>query len=116
MDNAITYTIGQKLWLTRQYGNGSEVTVTAVGRKWAQLNAGRYRVGINTREVLGDSCRIGQLWDSREQFEAHMLIREEWLSFVRDADEIRHRPPPALTLEKLAQARQLLGLPPTAKR
>lgn len=108
------YEVGQKLWLEcsehRRGPRGVEVEVTKIGRKWVELSLG-YKVALGVQEVDGGNYSSpGRVWASRADADAHNAVVAEWRAFVNDPRVQYYRPPAGLTLEAIAQAREILGI------
>ena len=111
--------VGQKLWLVtngwrggfRSALPGEEVTVTKVGRKWAELDHGRKtRIDINTLRVdsQGFGHSPGRCYLSREVYEIEVRDSETWRVFhnwTRD----KYGKPDGLTADAIREAAKLLG-------
>lgn len=103
--------IGQKLWYVPRElrrADPREVTVTKVGRKWADVSGGHGRINVETLEVDGRGYSSpGKCWRSREEYEAYDALCKAW-------DELRtllsrHWSPPAgVTLNQVANAKRSL--------
>lgn len=115
----IECTVGQRLWFesTERFAPSGYVTVKAVGRRWVQLaqESGHWRplkIGLGRRDVpLEGYGSMGTLWSSKEEAKSSQQLSAAWSSFCRSVRDARQ--PAGLTLEKLQQARELLGLPET---
>lgn len=83
----------------------SDVEVTKVGRKWAQLSNG-HRIDVETMRVDGGGYTSpGRCWVSREDYEREVLRNQAWRA-LRDA--IGAFVPNGVSLEDIAAARALL--------
>jgi len=102
--------VGQTLWwVPTNRGSGTEVTVTAVGRKWARLDNHK-RIDVETLEADGAGyAPPGRCHRSRELYEAEALLDSQW-GALRKALDARYRVPKGVTLGQIEQARELLGL------
>jgi hypothetical protein len=111
----MTLTVGQKLWFVwadKRRGDPHEVTVTRIGRKWAYLDRYEtYRIDSNTLAVDGGAGRSspGHCYLSREGYEASLARNRAWNDLRKEID--RRKRPAGVTVEQIAEARRLLGLP-----
>lgn len=104
--------VGQKLWWvpSARYGmSEQEVTVEKIGRKWATLAGGRYRIDIKTlRADGGDYCCPGNCYIDKDAFLAEREIKRLW-------DKLKtflgFQPPVGITALDIQQAMQLLKVP-----
>lgn len=106
------YQIGQKLFvdLWRGHGQNREMTITKIGRKWLELDGGRYRAAIDGLAIDGNGYSSpGQAYLSEAAYAEWSEAQSAWSSFAK---EVRHtyRKPDFATVEKIKQARELLGL------
>lgn len=102
---------GQKLWWVprrNRYAQPKEVTVTKVGRKWAQLD-NHERIDLKTLVAdAGQYSPSGCCYLSREEYEQAEALAQAWSNLERD---LRHaRKPDGVTICDIAAVRQLLGL------
>lgn len=106
---------GQTLWwVPRQtkHSQAKEVTVTKVGRKWAQLD-NHHRIDIET--LIADSGGYsppGACYVNREGYEEELAISKAWACLKQDMQYINI--PAGVSAADIASARQLLGLPNTS--
>lgn len=93
------YTVGQVVYTVSYRTNLLKArTVTKVGRKWLHLDTWE-KVPITSK-----------LWESPEAYEAHVALRQEWLSFASECGSTKFCPPETVTQEGIAAARKALGL------
>ena len=106
------YKVGQKVWVEyyqNRAGSGGEIEVTKVGRKWAELDKGRYRVEIGSAQIDGGNYSSpGRVWPSKADADAYQDLRKAWSDLRRGV--VSYSPPEGLTLEAIAKAREVLGL------
>jgi hypothetical protein len=107
--------VGQKLWLVyheRRRGEPCEVEVVKVGRKWATLNRNRGRIDIETLHLDGGHySSAGRCYLFKEQYESERDLSIAWVGFKREIHDMSGVAPKGVTIEKIKQARELLGLP-----
>lgn len=106
-------TEGQSLWWVPtqlRHANQRTVTVTKVGRKWAQLDNGR-RIDIESMHADGgEYSSPGCCYLSEEYYKAKVALVGAWNSLCAT---IRYKnAPDGITLGDIAAARKLLKLPP----
>jgi len=105
-------TEGQILWWVPQsqrHALPREVTVTKVGRKWAQLD-NRERIDLETLVADGGGFSApGCCYLSQEHHEGVMALHKAWDGLKRDLEY--KSVPTGVTAADIAAARQLLGLP-----
>jgi hypothetical protein len=111
MTQPVNLTVGQKLFLRYEYYRGdslTETTVQSIGRKFVNL-AGGSRLFKGTLDLDGSNGIGGHAYLSREAFVEHEAVKAAWTAFL---DKIRYTSlPEDLTVEKIRQAREILGLP-----
>lgn len=114
-------TIGQKLWWVgsnyrRHDHDQGEATVTKIGRKWAELSFSWRALRIDKNTLIADGggyTSPGRCYLSRDHFEAAEHVRKVWDEFQTDFRG-RYGMPPEMTVERIIEARRLLGLPASA--
>lgn len=85
-----------------------EVTVEKVGRKWAIIANGRYRIDIKTlRADGGNYCSPGTCYLGKDAFLEERETNEAW-NILRQ--KIGYRPPGGVTKVDIQQATQLLKI------
>ena len=103
-------TVGQTLWFVpeRWHGkpDGSEVTVTKVGRLWFEHDGSPARFDVKT---LRHENGRGQCWLSGAAHAVHVARQHEWKRIGEFLD--RSRPPADVSLHSMKQAALLLGVP-----
>ena len=103
---------GQKLWWVpnrSRFAQQKEVTVTKVGRKWAQLDNNE-RIDIETLVAdAGQYSPNGHCYVSRESYEESVALSNAWSNMKRDLQY--GASPDGVTIEDIEKARQLLKLP-----
>lgn len=109
--------VGQELWFVhreRRSGAPHAVVVTKVGRKWAQLDRGGYRIDVNTLAADGGNYTSpGRCWINRETWEAEEVRQDAW-SNLRSYFDHRWTAPAGIST---AQIREILAaLPHEQKR
>lgn len=116
MSTPAKLTVGQKLWFVprekRTLGDSREVTVTRVGRSWADADGIRgYRIGI--ADLIVDEPKyggIGQCYVSREAYEiehARDVVWDALQGRLRSWVIKRH---PDVTVEDMKAACKLLRI------
>lgn len=104
-------TEGQKLWWVPQrnrHAQAKEVTVTKVGRKWAQLD-NHERIDLET--LVADSGQYspsGCCYLSRDECEQEKALAQAWSKLKRDLQYGRN--PDGVTIGDIEAARKLLGI------
>lgn len=110
-------TVGQVLWFVPSaphYGNPREVTVTKVGRKWAEIDTAGIRIGVNTLYADGRGYMSpGQCWTDRTEYEAWTELLNEWDAFRKRVNDC-YRMPESVTIEGVRAASKALGFAPGA--
>ena len=109
----VSLQVGQELWFVyreRRRGAPCIVIITKVGRKWAQLNYGGYRVNVDTLKVDGAGYTSpAQCWLTREAWEDEVNRQDAW-SKLRGYFDHRWQAPDGLPTEKIEEI--LAALPP----
>lgn len=89
-------------------GRNETVTVTKVGRKWADLdNCPR----IDVKTLIADGGKYsspGRCYYSEDEYKNQLAINNAWYNLCKKL-EFRS-PPKDMTLEKMQQVEELLGL------
>ncbi len=85
--------VGDKLWHVvndRRYFNEYEVTVTKVGRVWAELNNDpKFRVNIESMYIDGRGYTSpGACYYSKENYEEEKNRGEAWKAFRKELEYI----------------------------
>lgn len=103
---------GQKLWFVysdRRQGQGREVTVEKIGRKWATLTDGD-RVSIESLDMDGGQYSSpGRCYLSREEWARSEEVRLAWVRFS-DSVHSRYAPPTGVTAEAIRSVSMILKL------
>lgn len=101
---------GQKLWMVyrdQRLGEPREITITKIGRRWADTDVYRVRVDVNTLEVAHEQRGFSspaQCYVSREAYEAETALRKAWDDFAHSiAIDI---PPAGMTIERINELRR----------
>lgn len=107
--------VGQKLWMVYndiRRGQPREVTVTRVGRKWADIDVYKTRVAVDTLCIDPDRglSRTGRCYLSRDAYEAETMLVQEWNDFAGRVS--MGRPPQGMTVERIRELRAEFGMPP----
>lgn len=103
------YNVGQKLWFVPARGVGREVEIVKVGRKYAYFKY--YSTDVRVEKLCAavkDTYASGTLWESEQACANNKATHIAWL---RLKNSMRYTPPPNVTIESIAKARDLLGLP-----
>ena len=80
--------------------DGHCASVKSVGRKWANLELGKYRVSLQTLEIDGGGYSSpGRCYLSIEHHEQEQKRRELWRQLREYLNTFN--PPPSMTLERL---------------
>ena len=100
---------GDKLWIVRDRNfAGSEIEVLSVGRKWAKVENGRWRVNIDTRRVYDGDHAVGTAYDIEADYRGEIELQDAWSEFLRMAN--RRKTAKGLTLKQIAEATAWLGV------
>ena len=106
-------TVGRELFLVlnrRHLPGGKPVTVTAVGRKWAEIDHGKHRINIQTLYVDGGGYSSpGRCYLSEQEWKDNVLRKDAWGS-LRQKIERMYTLPADLTIQKMDQIAELLGI------
>ena len=94
----------------RPTSRNTEAEVTKVGRKWVEIQNGRYRFNRDTLYIDGkDYGPPGRVWRTKEEYEDHAETSRMWSSLKRFVYD-NHQIPQGVTKEKILQASALLGM------
>lgn len=107
----LVFKVGAKLFLVPSFNRsgGRDVVINKVGRKWAEYD-GRCRVDMASGRCDGDYGSPGQLYASREAYEAACALDKAWDAFRRNISHWYGPAPAGVTLENICEARRLLGM------
>jgi hypothetical protein len=104
--------VGQVLWLVpydKRMGNPHEVTVTKVGRKWAEIDERHVRVNIETMAAkCGDYSR-GTCYVDRVAWEREQERQATWDKF-HGAIRNSYRAPNGVTADQIREAAKTLNI------
>lgn len=107
---------GQKLWWvysSNRRGQPREVTVTKVGRKWAQLD-NNCRIDIETLLADGgDYMSPGCCYLSKDIYDSGVALQKAWSEMKRDIQYAST--PEGVTVVDIQAARTLLRMPSNAE-
>lgn len=107
----MTLTVGQTLWLVpaSRWGKPHAVTVTKVGRKWAELGDRETRVNAETLyQDGGQYMSPGRCYVSQDAYEAERNADAAWNALKQAIQYIGR--PPSVAAHHIAHAAQLLGV------
>jgi hypothetical protein len=93
-------------------GQPTEVTVTKIGRKWADIEGTFYtdRIEIDTLHADGGKYSSpGRCYLSREEYETEKATGDAWWAFSRTIDG-EHSAPEGVTAETIQNVVKQLGL------
>lgn len=102
-------TVGQKLCFVpnRKYMSPRFVTVAKIGRKWVTA-AENSTLRFDKDTMQADGYWTGSAYQSYEHYEETKAITQAWTDFC---DKMKwYNQPDGVTVEKIAEARKLLGL------
>ena len=103
--------VGQKLYLVytdSRRGTDCEVTVTKVGRKYAELDIPRFRIFVDTMNVDGRGYSSpGRCFLSREEYEKNVGLQRKWQDFK---NAVGRKQLEGITHEDISRAAAALGL------
>lgn len=105
-------TVGQKLWFVPSYNpRPYEVEVKKVGRKWAhtERNFQTMRIDVKTMRPH-ENDGSGQCYLSQQHYEGYLAKEKAWREFAQVIEKWRWRCPESVTVEKIMEVRNLLGL------
>lgn len=94
-----------------------EFKVVKIGTVWATLQAGShrgYRCEINTLKLDCGGYSPRQLYKSREAYEQQAALNLAWRYLAADISTTKV--PEGITLEDLAEIRDMLNLPPRKEK
>lgn len=105
--------IGDKVWIVWSHHRNNvvpqEATVTAIGRKWITINdRNRFEIGSMYLDGKGYASP-GSVWSSPEEYHNSLSLNQAW-SGIQTAVINAHRCPDGVTVERIEEARKLLGL------
>lgn len=104
--------VGQKLWWVysfNRFGNSRYVTVTKVGRKWAQLDNG-CRINNDTLcAERGEYMSPGRCYLSKDIYDAEVALKKAWSGMKRDIQYASIQE--GVTVVDIEAARKLLRMP-----
>ena len=90
-------------------GKPYTVTITKIGRKWAELGLYNYRMDMTTWRLDGGGyLSPGTCYPSEQTYIEEVELSRMWDSFVSNLS--RWYPPSSVTVEAIKQAEKLLGL------
>ena len=98
---------GDKLWIVDRYGNGREMTVEAVGRRWVELLHTRLRVDRHNMQVLNENVRFGMAYPSEYAYREQRTVEDAWREFQLG---VSRRTADGLTVKQIAEATAWLGV------
>lgn len=83
------------------------VTVTRVGRKWADIDSGQ-RIDVKTLAVdAGGYSSPGRCWRSEEEYTRHAQLQEAWRAFRALVDK-EWEAPAGVTMNQIENAKRSL--------
>lgn len=95
-------------WSGRHHITGIAI-ITKIGRKWATLNQCNGRFDISTwRLDGGDYGSPGTCYPSEQEYNDQQAVIAAWTEFRRKAQHLLM--PSSVTVEKIKQASELLGI------
>lgn len=99
----------------RYVGSPGFVTVTKVGRKWAELSARGYRIDKTTLIIDGAGYTSpGRCYLTKDEHTAEENMRQAWRK-LRDFIDRKYSPPHGITVESVEAALHMLGYSEPAK-
>lgn len=109
MTVCLVHTLNRRVPLVEQ-----NIIITKVGRDWATTNSrdGRqwHRFSLETWAIDGRGFSSpGMAYESFDQYLAESQLEEAWRQFRRDMHYLTDMPE-SMTVERINQARQLLGM------
>lgn len=107
--------VGDKVWYqptSKRCGGGEGVgypiTITAVGRKWAETDKRNARFNLSTGYVDGKGYSSpGRVWPSKEAYELHRDLVKAW-DLLRDRVAANWSPPAEISAENVRIAMEML--------
>lgn len=97
--------VGDRVWRVAWRTSGY-ARVEKVGRKWLTVSGTRTRFDVETLKAEY-GFGVEQLWPSQEEYETAVRIAKAWSDLRHD---FRGHPPDGVDEQKIARARELLGL------
>ena len=98
---------GDKLWIVDRHGNGREMAVESVGRRWVELLNTRLRVDRYNMQVLNEDRRFGMAYPSEAAYREQRTVEDAWREFQLG---VQRRTADGLTVKQIAEATAWLGV------
>jgi hypothetical protein len=101
--------VGDVVYRQRDNGKFDELTISKVGRKWVETNKRGVRFNTDTLYVdkrFGAAVRV---WLSLDDYKRELVLNATWARFRGDIGRT-YRAPDGMTLERIAEARRVLGM------
>ena len=98
---------GDRLWMVEHIGSEWAIAVESVGRKWASICGMRWKIDVETGQVISDGCRVGMVYASEAAYREDQELRDAWSEFQR---LVANRTADGLTLIGIEQATAWLGV------
>lgn len=114
---AVHLVVGQELWFSPTVNlhhrpDSFAVTITKIGRRWANITRGLGRVDVNTLWVDGAGYTSpGRCWLSKDDWETEQLRQLAWRE-LEDFVRSNHRAPPVSEPVIREAIKLLTGTPP----
>jgi hypothetical protein len=105
MSSVKTFEVGQSVFVVVR-GRERHCKVTKVGRRWVELDAGYRFESSNMQLDGGKYSSPGSVWNSESAYRENVALYKAWDKLAK----CLYRKTPQVTLEKVRQAAELLGV------
>lgn len=99
--------VGQKLWFVPRHSQAREITVTKVGRKWADADGTKGRICLETLGVVEGGYTFGRCVLDREAYEASLEHGKAWRALLAGLHRTANA---SIPTDAIYQAAALLGV------
>jgi hypothetical protein len=111
----------QKVWFEASLQRDNrELTVATVGRRWITFVEDPSMHADRDTDVVYDradrTSRRGKLWVSEGLFSSIKKLEAQWMDFCSTLGTLKYRPPRGMTLERIVEARKVLGMEQDLKK
>lgn len=87
-----------------------DVTVTSVGRIWANVDNRSYRIRISDQQVVERNFGVvGHAYRTKQEHDDSELLNSLWRKFASSINR-GYRPPDGITAQHIKSAAELLGI------
>ena len=98
---------GDRLWMVEYFGSERAITVESVGWKWAAIRGMRWRIDVETGQVISDGRRVAMVYPSEAAYREQRAIDDAWREFQL---RVSKRTADGLTVKQIAEATAWLGV------